>query len=422
MQDEDQRAHEKTVCKAFFDRMIENSAIDGSRNGPKAVINDSLGFSFFTLANQTQSERDVVSLAAALWDPIAFDTSGEEIEASKMDAIKGGLKRRALANWFKKVVLPTVEIDLSTAEDGFQKIFYYLSGNYLAKAVLEAIKTRNLRLATILSQVGGPSSQIAVNFAKDSEPLSWGFTSCVPGRGMTDPDTLANIAGQIEIFNGMPIDTYFKYTWSIISGSTGDWEPEMLKLLDWKRVLGLLFWYANGGDLSIERALEKYQPYAEAGYPPLASYDKCHSQDLCFSLLNLSIGKIDVQKVLDPLGHCDKMLNVRLTWFLGKMFQLKGIGENLKADAMDVWTSQAIFQLQDLGLWEYGVYLASFIANEIDRANAIKLIISKQTKIEPEMVDFLVSKLKVPLKWINESQVSKVNIGALFKIQERSRI
>jgi hypothetical protein len=64
-----------------------------------------------------------------------------------------------------------------------------------------------------------------------------------------------------------------------------------------------------------------------------------------------------------------------------------------------------IFQLQNIGLWQWGIYVSLFIKNKIENIYMIKLLLTKNIeKVDEEMEKFLVDELKIPKIWIYEAK------------------
>jgi hypothetical protein len=256
--------------------------------------------------------------------------------------------------------------------------------------------------------------------------------------------------------------------WQLLSGDVSKWDSHMLNLLlSWKEMLGLLFWYADGGSLNIAETIEAYElvqkkgPLVSSSLKPFPTYIEARSKldskiyDICFHFMKLFVDqKYSLEISLSPLSFSSNKLDYLHSWLLYQVIanaktlsnfedaKLEKLHEIILGDmnerTIDVKTSlksqklstSLMFQLESLGLWEWAIFIALFLGDESHREIAIKNILSrnypdnddsgswnqKNATLSSHWV-FLVDRLHVPKEWIHETRALKARYKGDF-VQE----
>ncbi|KAI8810850.1 hypothetical protein BJ742DRAFT_851518 [Cladochytrium replicatum] len=214
-------------------------------------------------------------LAHALWDDLYPPGPPGALSPEQMKLLLEAMRKEEISRWLKESVQDSVEAELRELTASVQSkdvlgdfLFTYLSGRQIGKAVTEAIRGKDYRLATILAQVGGAGSLVGVRRQADRFDSAQGtaavvFSHGVPGRGGTDDGTRSDVEQQIEIWEkiskGAKVSESHMNVWKLISGTS--WTAPMFARLskDWRRTWGIFFWYASGGWLTPANSIQEYE-------------------------------------------------------------------------------------------------------------------------------------------------------------------
>ncbi|GAA5985719.1 hypothetical protein JCM10908_007085 [Rhodotorula pacifica] len=263
---------------------------------PQAVPSSSLRFHHFADlfrgdADRQQSstaaeeeEARLFRLGACLFDEIA-DLALDEVDPASQPYVHAIRRRRLVSSWFEDAVSPAVEADLgalpapspSSPAASAKRIFALLSGHQIPAACDAALESSNLRLATVLAQIG-------------------------PDALATDDAVRRDVALQLEKWREYHVDTFiddaYREVLELVSGNLGisegrqDLDPKgdsvkelhVLDGLGWKRALAAGAWYAvpqatgaefGGADAGLAEVVERYEQAYRADErvaPPTPSY------------------------------------------------------------------------------------------------------------------------------------------------------
>ena len=221
-----------------------------------------------TTAKKDQEAR-LFRLGACLFDEIAdlaLDQVGDPASRPYVEAIR---RRRLISAWFEDAASSAVEADLNPLPEASpaspaasaKRIFALLSGHQISAACETAIESSNLRLATILAQLG-------------------------PDALATDETVRADVGLQLEKWREYHVDTFvddaYRKILELVSGNLGvspgreDLDPKgdgvdelhVLEGLEWKRALAAGVWYAvpratgaavAGADAGLAEVVERYE-------------------------------------------------------------------------------------------------------------------------------------------------------------------
>lgn len=199
----------------------------------------------------TREEWLLWQLCSALWD-YDDNLSESKLTSSQIEAVKNALKKERVSSWLKEAVSEDMETVIKKIKDSpsldkdskaSRTIFTLLTGRQISRAVMEATKAKNFKLATILCQFGGAGSRVG------------SVVHGVPGRLGSDEDCRNDIIEQIQIWNKAithpgskgVFDEYLLACWSLFGGDATNWKNQVLnKVDDWKRCFGLFFWFCEG--------------------------------------------------------------------------------------------------------------------------------------------------------------------------------
>ncbi|KAJ3178593.1 Nuclear pore complex protein Nup98-Nup96 [Geranomyces variabilis] len=376
-------------------------------------------------------------LAAALWDPLTVTNS--QSSGYLQQPVEQALRREAISRWLKAAVNKQVAEE-AKFKLGAQKIFTLLTGRQIGKAVLAAVADKNLHLATVLAQLGGAGCRVAI--APRSGLGSAGLAKSTGGHGITtrhgsDGVFAAALSRQVDVWDreeqrspgSSGLSQSYLMLWKLAAGTVGLWGPEIFKeVRDWKRTFGLFMWYGAAGGGTVSESLSEYhQAFANLDgiAPPIPAYltdgKKVHDmdvphKDICFHLLKLYTDRSHLlETALHPLNVSANDLDYRLPWMLWMVLStVKGVrsaadaqlevirlrqsrgdvtGESDEEDVPTEVKSAAtadrlardlIWQLETLGLWKWGVFVALFLSRKEGRERAVREILGKHYPLDDD--------------------------------------
>ncbi|KAJ3087077.1 hypothetical protein HK102_011850 [Quaeritorhiza haematococci] len=325
-------------------------------------------------------ELQIWKLCAALWDPLYLPDSagagdGRDTSRQAAGAILAALRKEEVSRWLKEAVKKDVEAEVGEsvasgsvggASAAAKVLFGLLTGRQIGRAVGESIKSRNLRLATILSQLGGAGARVVTNRTGvqrlvGGSPVEAASGHGVPGRGGTDEDVRKHIVEQVRLWREAaakvsttsiggagginaqaPISALMSEdlfaSWLLCAGEVQDWLKEVFpRVTDWKRTWGLFLWYGEGGWWDLKESVEKYEAWVKkmknlggVVRPPLPHYIEkrlrrlrgasgveSDAADCLFHLLKLYTNeRYLLERVCRPAAVGPDPLDVRVPWLL----------------------------------------------------------------------------------------------------------
>ncbi|KNC99050.1 uncharacterized protein SPPG_06001 [Spizellomyces punctatus DAOM BR117] len=386
----------------FVDAMVEGNDWPRLRHGEDQVLFE-------------EQEAQVWKLANALWDPLNHSNAPQ----SQSQLLENGLRREMISRWLKEAVMKETSRGAQSTH-GARKIFILLAGRQMDKAIMAAIENKDLRLASILSQLGGPGNRVlALRRNAHSRDQGTGGHG-IPGRYGTDEVVAEMLVKQLDIWEaaegkgGSGIDGEYMNVWKLAAGNLATWGLEIFELVqDWKRTFGLFFWYGGSAASSLNEALEQYEQGFEASNdvrPPLPAYleatqDKVtgdRPKDVCFHLLKLFTERdYLLETALDPKSISPNQLDYRVSWLiwniLAKVKKVRSSADSklesvvireafpdgttmedvTQVEARSVSTEDRLtrdlmWQLETLGLWKWSIYVALFFSRIEERERAIR--------------------------------------------------
>ena len=268
------------------------------------------------------------------------------------------------------------------------------------------------------------------------------------------------------IGNGSVVPDDILDIWKICSGNVDEWSTPAFKF-DWKRTLGLYFWYDDGGCTSIADALDNYKKVfstKNAAYPlpkhveSISRKDtSCDTdtKDICFLLLDLFCKKDTtfLDSCLQAESVSNNIVDYRITWILmitlSRATKIHPITDVMQKK-FDKLSTLFVSQLESVGQWQLAIYVALFLSDAGEKEKLICHLIDAYYPFafqpnssahsmasnpsiifnskETESFSLLTEKLCIPESWINNCLVQTLkrillNNNMLFRCieQETSR-
>ena len=302
-------------------------------------------------AAKNDQEARLFRLGACLFDEIADLALDQVVDPASHPYVEAIRRRRLISAWFEDAASSAVEADLTPLPEASpaspaasaKRIFALLSGHQISAACETAIESSNLRLATILAQLG-------------------------PDALATDDTVRADVALQLEKWREYHVDTFvddaYRKILELVSGNLGvspgreDLDPKgdgvdelhVLEGLEWKRALAAGVWYAvpratgaavAGADAGLAEVVERYERAYRADPrvaaptpdyllssssegnvsrpwpPPPSSSSSDAPLDPAFHLLKLFTSPTHpLEAALEPRNFGPSPLDYRLPWHL----------------------------------------------------------------------------------------------------------
>ncbi|WVQ78080.1 hypothetical protein IAT38_000161 [Cryptococcus sp. DSM 104549] len=397
---------------------LENTFVDTSNGVPSATINSDIRFHNFAAcfdAGDRSHEASVFRLGVALFDEIdtglPFDSPKEL--AQRILSIR---RRLALSQWLEEAVAASVDSDLiARGEDKPGKVFALLSGHQVERAVETALAGGDMRLATLVSQAGGPH-RFKDELFKQLE--DWVLYKANPLIAAGYRRLYALLAGITDVVAG-----------DVSRGPDGCPDVLIAEGLDWKRALGLYLWYGNAFDNPISVVVEAYTEALHSAHPParpLPAYLEkpadslrkwnapTEPTDVLYNLLRLySDDTVSLDEALRSRDTSASPYDVRLAWhlyvLLAQVLKKRDFGDREETGysaCADQLTEGYAAQLEGLGEWKWAAFVMLHLQTVDGREKALRALIGRHPEASAEDESFLTDALSVPVEWIHESRAA----------------
>lgn len=368
-----------------------------------------------------------------------------------VEAVTSLRRKEALSSWLSHAVATTVETECRShvaANRRAAQTFTHLTGYQIEKACCTALDSGDLRLATLLAEIGGGDDETR---ACVSDQLVVWRNEGIDAHISTEHRRIYEVlAGNVTLSQGTlsrsvrdPADRVEDI--SIASG------------LDWKRAFGLHLWYGTSFDAPLSTAFEHYNsavssPAGGDTAPPLPPYRekaglgslrlreilRTNSYD-CDALFNLikifSDPTFDLETALSPFGFGPVISDYRLPWHLymllsrvlrrrdfadredlgvdvAERVQQTGVLLEGNSATADNLTSNYAHQLELQGQWTWAAFVLLHLELPASRAAAVKALLARKVEqFDDESIGFLTTKLHIPRTWMYEAQA----LAARFK-------
>lgn len=404
--------------------LLEHTQVDTEDGIPLAYTDTSIRFKQFAAlfdASDRSHEANIWRLGQALFDEIDLrlpETTPDDVRQRVAEV----RRKLALSKWLEDAVAPAVDADLAKAGDNRPaKVFALLSGNQLERAVDSALQGNDMRLATLVSQAGGPD-----RFRDEVQRQlnEWTENKANSLIGYEYRKLYALLAGITEVSPGNP-------------GSGQDAARDVLVAegLDWKRAFGLYLWHGCQFELTIADVLQSYKEAldgAHAPAPPLPPYLEKPEEanrwkmpsrptDVLFNLMTMySDLTVPLDQVLNARDASPSPTDFRLPWHLYLVLsqalakrdfsdreEPNSDGVAFSAMANSVTESYAA-QLEEEGQWTWAAYVLLHLELAEARRAAIKDLLFRHPEPTVSEKSFLVDKLRVPEAWLHEASAARL--------------
>ncbi|KAF9924767.1 hypothetical protein FBU30_005317 [Linnemannia zychae] len=402
--------------------MLRNTTITLDQNNePKASIVE--GTSFTTMMDSLKEQDHNLSmeevyawiLGQSLFDSQPIPANVAEMSKAAQESYEAIGRRVRCGTWLSHVIKPALEVDLQRLEQTHGQtvtgdhVFTLLANNKRQKAAVAAVQAKDVRLATLISQSG-----------RGSRPLA----------GVEDQLALYKKAG-VELT--IPID-YLKAYALLCGALTVNVAPKnasqqyVTDNLDWRRTFGLHLWYSNTPGVNLAEAVDAYV-LSMSTNPSVAKpspwYQKSRKDpnpehyDVLFQLIALlTIPSKSLEDTLHPLGISPSALDYRMSWLfylvLTKSLHISGFRSPASHSKI---CGDFIFQLENLGLWEWAVFVALHLETAAARETTIRHLLERNVQLdysafipnileseeaaeERKKVEFVTQTLLVPEEWV----------------------
>nr|XP_019002371.1 nuclear pore complex protein Nup98-Nup96 [Kwoniella mangroviensis CBS 8507]OCF65832.1 nuclear pore complex protein Nup98-Nup96 [Kwoniella mangroviensis CBS 8507] len=413
---------ENNKAQRLLSLHLEHTLVETLDGVPYAAIDSAIRFRDFAArfdAGDRSHEASIFRLGVALFDELDLKLppgSPEEL----IERIASIRRKSALSKWLEDAVSSSVDSDLiKNGEDRPAKVFTYLSGHQVERAVQSALDGGDMRLATLISQAGGEEI-FREELMKQLEDWSKYKANPLIAKGYRK--LYALLAGITDISPG-----------DASKGSDGCPDVLIAEGLDWKRSLGLHMWYGNRFEDTISDVVSSYSSALTSSCPPakpLPTYlenptggkinrwnSTYEPTDILYNLIRLySDVTISLDQVLRSRDTSPSPFDFRLSWhlylLLSRVLEKRDFedrdDEGYSASA-DLLTQGYASQLEDSGEWTKAAFVLLHLETPEGREKSLRELIFRHPTPTDEEEQFLTSRLKIPIEWIHESRAASLS-------------
>ena len=314
----------------------------------------------------------------------------------------GGL--HAFKRWMRNSCLKSAMLDINQAE---------LCNNALG-AVFAALTSVNLETATAIASKYG--------YHQLSAMIAMGPTCA---EYLQDQVRQWQVAGNVKFMSGDILRVY-----SLLGGDLKQEEQRYKcgnKSIDWKRRLGMLFFYScdsYGGDFDVESLVNAYQSSVDHGVAPVPRSDASTDDESCLLYRLLRIGHAIVTRkqsfdflisdVISPAGHARSPHDFSVSFHLALSLSEIGCCSSLSDLEMVKLYDGFAAQMISNGRWDLAVYAMLCSMDESNlrfdawrHARAKELVLRYFNASALPKRDFLVNMIGLPNAWFDECLASQ---------------
>ncbi len=300
-------------------------------------------------ASDKGREAQCWRLGHALFDEVDLPMAPEGLT----DAPVAGLARKAaFSRWLEDCVGPTVEHEAYQVEAGPKTVFSFLSGHRIESAVESSVKSGDLRLGLLVSQIGGGE------FFKASmaEQLQGWRDQEVDQHISTDVMRIyAVLAGAVS---SVPSSKNTR------NGQSKDLQVD--EDLGWERALGLHLWYGTAFEDLLPRVLGSYKqrladhPFSKRPFLPLSN--GLEVKDALYAMIELFCNpQTGLEELMDPRTRECPVTDVSFSWHLFMLLTtVLGVGAEAVDDTKGIASKLTVdyaAQLESGGAWIEAVFV-----------------------------------------------------------------
>ncbi|WVW83374.1 hypothetical protein I302_105393 [Kwoniella bestiolae CBS 10118] len=412
---------ENTKAQRLLSLHFEHTLVETLDGVPYAAIDSAIRFRDFAArfdAGDRSHEASIFRLGVALFDELDLKVPADSPE-ELVERVASIRRKLALSKWLEDAVSPSVDSDLiKNGEDRPAKVFTYLSGHQVERAVQSALDGGDMRLATLISQAGGEEI-FREELMKQLEDWSKYKANPLIAKGYRK--LYALLAGITDISPG-----------DSSKGSDGCPDVLIAEGLDWKRSLGLHMWYGNRFEDTISDVVSSYTSALESSCPPAkplpnylenpssGSIRKWNSTyeptDILFNLIKLySDVTISLDQVFKSRDTSPSPFDVRLSWhlylLLSRVLEKRDFedreeeGYSASADGL---TQGYASLLEGNGEWTKAAFVLLHLETNEGREKSLRELMFRHPSPTTEAEHFLTHRLKIPIEWIHESRAASL--------------
>ncbi|KAF9586183.1 hypothetical protein BGW38_008808 [Lunasporangiospora selenospora] len=371
-------------------------------NQPRAII--APGTSFTSMMNSLKGLQHNLSteevyawiLAQSLFDEQLKTAEVEAMSESSQEAFEAIGRRVRCGTWLSHVTKPSLDTAMAEiASRGGpsaleETIFSLLVNNKKQKASICAVQSRNLRLATLISQTSKGS------------------------KTMSDIEDQLALYRDARALDQMP--EFYVKVYALLCGAlrdnlapTGQAPQYVTDGLDWRRTFGLFLWYNNSEGTHLAEAVgayvkavmsnpdvarplpwykvqDQYQTMdrdQDMGQDKGQPWKRTDHHDFIFQLLSLATeSSACLEVALHPLGISPSRLDYRLSWqFYMVLVQSLGMTDCREESTHAKICQDVIFQLENQGLWEWAVFVALHLEEVGSRELVIRRLLEQHVDL-----------------------------------------
>ncbi|RPA82684.1 hypothetical protein BJ508DRAFT_305288 [Ascobolus immersus RN42] len=370
---------------------------------------------------RSQYEKKVWQLAGILFDAPDYPLQGLDDDTLRLMDTRS--RKDKLSAFFQQLVERDVNRQIAREIEPLRTAIAQLTGNRVEQACGTLVEGGNLRLATLLSLIGGDENMR--NEIKQ-QIVTWsenGYLAEIP----------VDVRAFYELLSG---NTCFSKG---IKEPSDDVAREFFLTeeyeLDWKRAFAMKLWYGITRDenlriavLAYQHDMEEYRKHVPRPTPwflgrnDVPADAKKQDFDLFWGLLRIYTETGDPSFALESVvpfrDFSQQKVDHRLAWQLRTMlarrnicdFSREGIDDQDPERApvrADVLTAQYAQQLDQSGLFQWAVFVVLHLNDPDEREMSVRNLLARNVDkltLEPqaEVVKFLLN-LKVPIGWIHEA-------------------
>jgi nuclear pore complex protein Nup98-Nup96 len=379
-----------SVCNDYEDLLQKQLEVEGVGEADQVVL---------------RHQRTVWQLIDVLFSetPLA-ETEAEDEEVSDPmetpdDSAQILIRRAGFSRWLQESVSHMVQQDLEELKGNkyLKEIFTLLTGRKLDDAVEIALERGDVRMATLLSQAGGPI-------------------------GMR-----SDVAAQLEVWASEGLDKSLIESdrLSVYQLLAGDLKGSLAGLnIDWKRFMGLVMWYQLKPDTDLPYLIETFEGLLENDHAPkpvpkyveerVSVYDdyfEAQGYDTAYYLMLLhakkSTSETSVRRMLSASASTFDRLDQKLAWHQQGILHAIRM---LEAEQLHEVHMNFASQLLSVGLCHWAVYVILHMPSSPQHPRlhekAVKEILNQYCEIwssSETQQRFLEEDLSIPTEWIHEA-------------------
>ncbi|KAJ8101543.1 nuclear protein 96-domain-containing protein [Lipomyces tetrasporus] len=387
-----------------FLRVYLSSSTAVLRDGELPLFKPSSSLSFGDIldfylcsTNADQSVIDVWKLACILFDDPALDMESLNPDADKEIAVEL-LRKARLSAFFENLVEKDVAKSLCRLPRE-ETVFTLLSGHQIEQACIEAVKDKNLHLATLIPLIGGDA-----DFRRDikNQINDWATRNVLSEVPTSIRKVYELLSGNTSLAKGS------------VRGFSEDKVPEFCvsKGLDWRRAFGLRLWYEIHEEDNIEKAVKKYEMAFE-NLTDVQSPSPSHidtkspvdnsKRDILFELLKLYADfSHPVELAVLPSSISSLPLNFAVSWQLFNiLFRTKRIREvnDESLAAYDKSCADFAWQLESAGRWKDASFVLLHIDDSVIARQSVQELLNRHVpdiQEASENEEYLLKVLRIP--------------------------